>query len=53
MHTVGQQEITKLRERTHGRPFPATELETHPLLLRYLRRSAWLEFLWKLGIRGS
>ncbi len=53
MHTVGQQEITKLRERTFARPFPATELETHPRLLHYLRQSAWLEFLWKIGIRGS
>jgi len=52
MHSVGQEEITRLRERTHGRPFPPTELETHPRLLRYLRRSAFIEFLWKLGIRA-
>jgi glycosyltransferase involved in cell wall biosynthesis len=52
MHSVGQDEITRLRERTFARPFPATELETNPTLLRYLRRSAFIEFLWKLGIRA-
>lgn len=52
MHSVGQDEITLLRERTFTRPFPATELETNPTLLRYLRRSAFIEFLWKLGIRS-
>lgn len=52
MHSVGQEEITRLRERTFGRPFPAVELETNPTLLRYLRRSAFIEFLWKLGIRA-
>ena len=53
MHNTGQQEITLLRERTHGRPFPAREVEGSPLLLRYLRRSARIEFLWQLGIRAS
>ena len=52
MHDTGQREITLLRERTHGRPFPARELEGHPVLLRYLRRSAGIEFLWKLGLRA-
>lgn len=52
IHSVGQAEITRLRERTLGRPIPATELERHPALLRYLRRSAFIEFLWKLGIRA-
>jgi len=52
MHDTGQREITLLRERTHGRAFPARELEGHPVLLRYLRRSAWIEFLWKLGLRA-
>ena len=52
MHDTGQREITLLRERTQGRPFPIAELETSPVLLRYLRRSAWIEFLWKLGIRA-
>ena len=51
MHSTGQKEITRLRERTQGRPFPATELERHPLLLSYLRRSAFLEFLWMTGLR--
>ena len=27
------------------------ELEQNPLLLRYLRRSAFIEFLWSLGWR--
>ncbi|RXK55702.1 glycosyltransferase [Oleiharenicola lentus] len=52
MHSVGQAEITRLRERTFGRPFPPEVLETNPTLLRYLRRSAFIEFLWKLGVRA-
>ncbi|MEO6994557.1 MAG: glycosyltransferase family 2 protein, partial [Lacunisphaera sp.] len=52
MHDTGQAEITRLRERTFGRPFPPQELEQNPVLLRYLRQSAWIEFLWKLGIRA-
>ncbi|MEY3773817.1 MAG: Hyaluronan synthase [Verrucomicrobiota bacterium] len=52
MHSVGQHEINRLRERTFGRPFPPAELETNPTLLRYLRRSAFIEFLWKLGLRA-
>lgn len=51
MHSTGQREITRLRERTHGRVFPAHEIEGHPLLLRYLRRSALLEFAWHVGLR--
>lgn len=53
MHDTGQREITLLRERTQGRPFPIAELETSPVLLRYLRRSARIEFWWKLGRRAS
>ena len=53
MHSTGQREITLLRERTQGRPYPAHELEQNPVLLRYLRRSAFLEFLWRFGIRAS
>lgn len=52
MHSVGQAEITRLRERTHGRAFPPQELESHPALLGYLRRSAFIEFLWQLGLRA-
>lgn len=52
MHDIGQQEITRLRERTHRRSFPPEELEHSPCLLRYLRRSAFIEFLWKLGVRA-
>lgn len=52
MHDIGQQEITLLRERTHGRPFPPQELERNPRLLSYLRQSARIEMLWKLGIRS-
>lgn len=53
MRTVGQREIDSLRERTFNRPFSPDELETNPHLLRYLRQSAWIEFLWKWGIRAS
>ena len=49
MHSTGQEEITRLRERTQGRPFPADELERDPRLLRYLRHSAFIQFLWHLG----
>ena len=52
MHDLGQREITLLRERTQGRPFLTQELERSPRLLRYLRRSAFIEFLWKLGLRA-
>ncbi|AOS44975.1 Hyaluronan synthase [Lacunisphaera limnophila] len=52
MHSTGQEEITRLRERTFGRPFPPEELERNPTLLRYLRRSAFIEFLWKCGLRA-
>ena len=52
MHNVGEKEITQLRERTHGRSFPPAELESDPRLLRYLRRSAWIHFLWECGIRA-
>lgn len=51
MHSTGQNEITRLRERTHGRSFPAQEIESHPRLMRYLRKSAFIEFAWKLGFR--
>jgi GT2 family glycosyltransferase len=51
MHSTGQSEITRLRERTHGRRFPASEIENHPRLMRYLRKSAFIEFAWKLGFR--
>jgi len=52
MHDTGRREINLLRERTHGRPFPPEELERNPLLLRYLCRSARIEFLWWLGLRA-
>jgi len=47
LSTVGQAEIDRLRERTFGRKVAPTELETSPLLHRYLRKSAWIEFLWR------
>jgi len=51
--TIGQQEIDRLRRRTFGRDIPPEELVNSKVLQRYLRRSAWLEFLWRrLGIRG-
>lgn len=52
MHSRGQQEIDRLRARAHGREIPPAELESDPRLLRYLRRSAFIEFLWSLGIRA-
>ncbi len=52
MHSTGQDEINRLRARTFGRPFPPTDLERDPRLLRYLRRSAWREFLWRWGVRA-
>jgi GT2 family glycosyltransferase len=53
MHDTGLKEITFLRERTQGRPFPSLELESNPTLHRYLRRSAMIQFLWRLGIRAA
>lgn len=52
MHDIGQREIGALRARAQGREVPPAELEGNPVLLRYLRSSAWLEFLWRWGIRG-
>lgn len=52
MASVGQVEINRLRTRTNGRAISAHELETHPVLHRYLRRSAFIQFLWRLGIRA-
>ena len=51
MKEVGQAEIDLLRERTFGRRMPSAEIEAHPVLLSYLRRSAFIEFLWTLGVR--
>ncbi|MBI2497632.1 MAG: hypothetical protein HYV75_06875 [Opitutae bacterium] len=50
LHDVGQKEIDFLRIRTQGREIPPAELESDPRLIRYLRRSAFIEFLWKLGL---
>jgi glycosyltransferase involved in cell wall biosynthesis len=52
METVGQREIQDLRTRTFGRTISQEELEQHPCHVRYLRKSAWIEFLWRqFGIR--
>lgn len=51
MHSIGQAEIDRLRARTYGREISPQELENHPRLLRYLRRSAWHELCWNWGIR--
>jgi hypothetical protein len=53
MESIGMKEINALRLRTFGRVLPPAELGNHPLLLRYLRRSAFIEFLWRLGIRTA
>jgi glycosyltransferase involved in cell wall biosynthesis len=52
MESVGQKEIDALRLRTFGRALSPAEIESNPRLLRYLRKSAWIEFLWRrFGIR--
>jgi len=51
MQSIGQAEINHLRERAQGRVIAPEELEKNSRLLRYLRRSAFIEWLWKLGIR--
>ncbi|MDA8528381.1 glycosyltransferase [Opitutaceae bacterium] len=52
METVGRAEIDALRHRVFGKKLTAREIETHPVLLRYLRQSARLEFLANFGYRG-
>jgi glycosyltransferase involved in cell wall biosynthesis len=47
MESVGQKEIDALRLRTFGRVLSPREIETNPHLLRYLRKSAWIEMLWR------
>ncbi len=47
MEAIGQKEIDALRLRTFGRVIPPQEIETNPRLIRYLRKSAWIEFLWR------
>jgi len=47
MESLGHQEIDALRLQTQGRRLTHAEVESHPLLLDYLRRSAWHEFLWR------
>jgi hypothetical protein len=49
---IGQQEIDRLRERTFGRRPPFAEVENHPRLHAFLRRSAWIEFLAGFGLRA-
>lgn len=53
MHSAGQAEIDRLRERAQGREYQPSDLENSPALLRYLRRSAWIESLAKLGIKAD
>lgn len=53
MEAVGQKEIDSLRRRTFGHPLSPAELADNARLIRYLRKSAWIEFLWRcLGIRS-
>ncbi len=52
MKSVSEVEIDRLRERTFGRRLAFAEVENHPRLLAYLRRSAWIEFLARFGIRA-
>lgn len=50
--TQGQAEIDKLRRRTFGRDITPEDLLKSKPLQRYLRKSAWIEQLWKWGIRA-
>ncbi len=52
IHSVGRREIERLRTRTNNRSLSPAELESHPSLTRYLRRSALLGFLWNMGVRA-
>ena len=52
LHNLGQREINLLRTRANGREITPAELENHPRLMRYLRRSAFIQLLWELGIRA-
>jgi glycosyltransferase involved in cell wall biosynthesis len=52
MRDLGQKEIDLLRKRTFGRTLEPQDLEQNPRLLRYLRRSAFIGFLWKMGVRA-
>jgi hypothetical protein len=47
MASIGQKEIDALRTRTFGRAIPPEEIENNPRLIKYLRKSAWVEFLWR------
>ena len=53
MRATGQKEIDELRHRANGRIIPPAELENDRRLIRYLRRSAFIEFCWKFGLRLS
>jgi len=50
--TQGQAEIDALRRRTFGREITPDDLLKNKSLQRYLRKSAWIEQLWKWGIRA-
>lgn len=50
--TQGQAEIDRLRLRTFGRNISPEDLLNSKPLQRYLRRSAWIEQLWRWGIRA-
>jgi hypothetical protein len=47
--TVGEQEMQKLRQRTHGREVPSGEIQKH--LEEEIRRSAMVEWLFRHGVR--
>ncbi|OHE88930.1 MAG: hypothetical protein A3G75_15905, partial [Verrucomicrobia bacterium RIFCSPLOWO2_12_FULL_64_8] len=50
--TIGRKEIEALRTRANGHPISPVDLESDGRLHGYLRRSAWIELWWKLGIRA-
>ena len=50
--SLGNEEINRLRTQSQGRLLDPSEVESDPRLLAYLRKSAWIEFLWRrFGLR--
>ena len=53
LHTIGQAEIDVLRTRVNGRSIAPEEMAVDPRLQRFLRRSARIEWLWRIVHRRS
>lgn len=52
MQSIGLQEITRLRTQANGRHISDAEIAVHPRLVAYLKRSAFIQSLWRCGIRA-